>query len=70
MLDRVVEIVRVRDKTKPGEGIELLNRGEYEEAAKRNPNLQILKTVKQPGSFLTLDATVAKELRRGRPIDR
>jgi membrane-bound serine protease (ClpP class) len=63
LVDRDSEILQVRDKTKPGGGLELLNRAELKAAQQKNAQLVVVRTIKQPGSYLEMNTTLARELR-------
>ena len=63
MLDKDLTIHLVRDRNKAVGTHEPMTGKEYDAALKKKDNqLQLIKTIKQPGSYLTLNATMAKEL--------
>lgn len=63
-LDRDSSIVQVRDKNKAGDSHELMTGREFEIVKQRKgAQVTLIKTIKQPGTYLNLNATLAKELR-------
>jgi len=64
MLDKEMTLLQVRDKSKAGNAHELMTGRDFEQAKQRkDAQIVLIKTLKQPGSLLTLNATLAKELR-------
>ncbi len=64
MLDKDMTLVQVRDKNKPGDSHELMTGREFDQAKlRKDAQIVLIKTIKQPGTLLTLSATQARELR-------
>ncbi len=67
LLDRDATILLVRDRDKKGDAHELMTGRQYDLILKdKNRHIQKIKEIKQPGTLLTLDATLATELRIAR----
>jgi len=64
MINRDEEIVLVHDQNRPAGAHEIMSRKEFDgEVKEKKRQLRIIKHLKQPGSYLKLNATMAKELR-------
>lgn len=64
LIDRDSSIVVVRDKKKPAGTLDLMTERQFDAARKdKDKDLQLIKRIKQAGSYLKINASLAKELR-------